>query len=921
MLIMNVYDQFKEVLLKYYPGFVPTPIQKKSMPVITKGNNVLIIAPTGTGKTEAAIFPILLKILKNSENAIACLYITPLKSLNRDIYRRIVNFSNDLGIPASVRHGDTSSFEKSKLLKTPPKLLITTPESVQTLFLSKNLMKYVKNIKYIIIDEAHELFYSVRGAQLSIAIERLKAYLEGNIQIISLSATVGNVDELKAMMSGIVEVIRDDTPKQNILSIKGPNKDINPFDQYPPGEIKKESIDIYKKVIEEIKKHQKTIIFVNTRQYSEFLTKELKKLDDLNIGIHHSSLSKEVRLETEKDFREESLKAIVSTSSLELGIDIGLIDFIIQMNSPRQVVRLTQRIGRSGHKLGYASQGAIYSDNWMELLEAGVIVNRMLNGNLEKFEVRKNSPVVIANQIIAMGIEYAKQGVSADYKNIYETIKRSYPFSTLSKERFDSILQYLETIHMIRNENGKIHVRLKGYKYFYDNISMIPDVRTYKVRDMATGSIIGTVDEKYVTSILSMDNQLILIKGMSWIVEDTSDEEIMVRQSSYEALPPQWTGEDIPVSYEVSQEVGYAIREKSLKNYAFDTNAIGYISKAMSIFEGHAKPSDKEILMEVVYLNNSYNHILHCFFGTKVNYTLAMILSYRINTLKNIIVQYNSTQFKIYIQSTEKMSIEDFYNVFSYKVEGIENEVKAILSNIENLKWDLINAAKKFGALTVNANIFKFNINEILKTFFYTPIGDEAIESVMHSKMDVNLTEEIIKKISNKEIPLVQSDIQITPNEEIDINNQEIYSNALSQEIINVIETRLKKAKLYSICLKCGTTLPLSIESSTLPLKCPICNGSHIAVSKEDSYSVLVKKSIEGHILTKAETKKVDMLYTSANLVKTYGKNFLYCLAGYGIGINTSSEILFKSGNDKNKLIGLIIKKENEFRKNRIYWT
>jgi ATP-dependent Lhr-like helicase len=918
---MNVYDQFKEVLLKYYPGFVPTPIQKKSMPVITKGNNVLIIAPTGTGKTEAALFPVLLKILKNSENAIACLYITPLKSLNRDIYRRMVNFSNDMGIPASVRHGDTSSFERTKLLKNPPKLLITTPESVQTLFLSKILMNYVKNLKYIVIDEAHELFYSVRGAQLSIAIERLKVYMEGNPQIISLSATVGDVNELKAMISGNVEVIHDDTPKQNILSIKGPDKNINPFDQYPPGVIRKESIDIHKKVIEEIKNHQKTIIFVNTRQYSEFLTKELKKLDGLNIGIHHSSLSKEVRLETEKDFREESLKAIVSTSSLELGIDIGLIDFIIQMNSPRQVVRLTQRIGRSGHKLGYASQGAIYSDNWMELLESGVIVNRMLNGVLEKFEVRKNSPVVVANQIIAMGIEYAKLGISADYNIIYETIKRSYPFSTLTKDRFDGILQYLETIHMIRNENGKIHVRLKGYKYFYENISMIPDVRTYRVKDMATNSIIGTVDEKYVTSILSMDNQVILIKGLSWIVEDISDEEIMVRQSSSEALPPQWTGEDIPVSYEVSQEVGYAIRTKSLYKYPFDTNAVGYISKVMSSFEGHARPSEKEIMFEIVYLNGTYNYILHCFFGTKVNNTLAMILSYRINTMKNITVQYNSTQFKIYIQSTEKMSMEDFYKFFSYKAEGIESEIRAILSDTANLKWDLINAAKKFGALTVKANIFQVNIDEILKTFFYTPIGDEAIENVMYSKMDVKLAEEIIKKIFNKEIPLVQADIQITPNEEISIDNQEIYSNALSQEIINVIETRLKKAKMYSICLKCGTTMPLSIESANLPLKCPICNGSHIAVSKEDSYSVLVKKSVRGQILTKAETKKVDMLYSSANLVKTYGKNFLYCLAGYGIGINTASEILFKSGNDKNKMIGLIIKKENEFRKNRIYWT
>ncbi|MGC8581147.1 MAG: DEAD/DEAH box helicase [Thermoplasmata archaeon] len=918
---MNVYDRFKEVLLKYYPGFVPTPIQKKSMPVITKGNNVLIIAPTGTGKTEAALFPVLLKILKNSENAIACLYITPLKSLNRDIYRRIVNFSNDIGIPAFVRHGDTSSFERSKLLKNPPKLLITTPESVQTLFLSKNLMKYVKNIRYIVIDEVHELFYSIRGAQLSIAIERLKAYMEVNPQIISLSATVGNVNELKSMISGKVEVIHDDTPKQNILSIKGPDKDINPFDQYPPGVIRKESIDIHKKVIEEIKKHQKTIVFVNTRQYSEYLTKELKKLDNLDIGIHHSSLSKEVRLETEKDFREESMKAIVSTSSLELGIDIGLIDFIIQMNSPRQVVRLTQRIGRSGHKLGYASQGAVYSDNWMELLEAGVIVNRMLKGVLEKFEVRKNSPVVIANQIIAMGIEYAKQGIAADYKNIYETIKRSYPFSTLTKERFNCILQYLETIHLIRNENGKIHIRLKGYKYFYENISMIPDVRTYRVRDMATNSIIGTVDEKYVTSILSMDNQVILIKGLSWIVEDISEEEIMVRQSSSEALPPQWTGEDIPVSYEVSQEVGYAIRTKSLYDYPFDSNAIGYISRVMSLFEGHARPSEKEILFEVVYLDGTYNHILHCFFGTKVNNTLAMILSYRINTMKNITVQYNSTQFKIYIQSTEKMSIDDFYNFFSYKTDGIENEVKNILSDTANLKWDLINAAKKFGALTVKANIFQVNLDEILKNFFHTPIGDEAIESVMHSKMEVNLTEEIIKKIFNKEIKLVKSDIQITPNEEISTNNQEIYSNALSQEIINVIETRLKKAKLYSICLKCGTAMPLSIESTNLPLKCPVCNGSHIAVSKEDAYSVLVKKSVKGQMLTREETKKVDMLYSSANLVKTYGKNFLYCLAGYGIGINTASEILFKSGNDKNKMIGLIIKKENEYRKNRIYWA
>src|SRR3989475_4984900 len=340
-----------------------TEPQRRAIPRIMEGESALVIAPTGIGKTEAAILPILHKILTEKPEPVSCMYITPLRALNRDMLRRMTFFGEQLGVRVAVRHGDTPQKERQEQTRHPPDILITTPETFQILFTGRRGRDQLRTLQWVVVDEIHEMAGDDRGAQLAVALERLVEMVGHDVQRIGLSATVGTPEEVASFLGGVgreVEVIKGPIPKGMRIQVEFPvpsDDDNGRAEKLHLRDVQAAAIRLCQELIDS---HRSTLFFVNTRDTAEFLSSRMRTwFPELSLGVHHGSLSKDVRIQMEDDFKAGVLKALICTSFLELGVDVGSADFVLQYNSPREVSRLVQRIGRSGHGVGEVSDGLV----------------------------------------------------------------------------------------------------------------------------------------------------------------------------------------------------------------------------------------------------------------------------------------------------------------------------------------------------------------------------------------------------------------------------------------------------------------------------------------------------------------------------------------------------------------------------------
>ena len=358
-----------EIFLSKFGSF--TDIQNSAFKAIGSGENCVISAPTGSGKTEAAMLPVFDRIVKTQSRGIHTLYITPLRALNRDLIKRLTSLANELGVSISVRHGDTPTKERQLQAANPPQILITTPETLQNLFLSPRLRSALANVRMVIVDELHELYSNKRGAQLSVAMERL-AEVAGEYQRIGISATLGNGDEAARFLCGRrpYRAIDSKTSKEIRVVIEMPQTPGRDYKEFREKfNLDAQTLARIERISELVKDSNSTLIFANTRQVVESLGSKLLYFNGIygfgSIGIHHSSLDRDERLRVENEFKEGKVKSIIATSSLELGIDIGAINLVIQYGSPRRVTRLIQRVGRGGHREKEISYGVIVVANNM----------------------------------------------------------------------------------------------------------------------------------------------------------------------------------------------------------------------------------------------------------------------------------------------------------------------------------------------------------------------------------------------------------------------------------------------------------------------------------------------------------------------------------------------------------------------------
>src|SRR5215204_4887964 len=542
----------------------PTPAQEQGWPAIASGKHTLIQAPTGSGKTLAAFLWALDQARPGQRTQV--LYVSPLKALNYDVERNLRGPLAGIGskLSVGVRTGDTPAKERAAMLRNPPDILITTPESL-FLLLTSRARETLRTVRFVIVDEVHAVAGSKRGAHLAISLERLERLTAEPVQRIGLSATQRPLDEIGRFVSGRrdIELVDAGRAKELDLRVVVPVEDMR-----EPGEGNSIWPSIYPELLKLVESHRSTIVFVNNRRLAERLALRLNELAEREIArAHHGSLAREQRVEIEELLKAGEIPCLVATSSLELGIDMGAVDLVIQVESPKSVARGLQRVGRAGHELGAVSKGRFFPKFRADLLESAVVAKRMLEGAIEETTIPRNPLDVLAQQIVAI---CAEEEISVD--DLHELVGSAYPFASLSRVQLENVLDMLagrypsDEFAELRprivwdRTGGVIRGRQGARRLAVTNAGTIPDRGLFGVFQADGGGRVGELDEEMVYEARA--GQTFMLGASTWRIEEITRDRVIV--SPAPGVPgaiPFWKGEGPGRPYELGEAIGKASRE------------------------------------------------------------------------------------------------------------------------------------------------------------------------------------------------------------------------------------------------------------------------------------------------------------------------------------------------------------------------
>jgi len=907
--------------------------QQLAIPYIASGMNVLLIAPTGSGKTEAALLKIFDRIMEERPKQINTLFITPMKSLNRDMLSRIMWWCKELDLEVAVRHGDTPPQERQSQVAFPPDIMITTLEQLQPMLTGKNIRELLRNVKHLIVDEIHETIDSKRGVQLAVALERIRE-LCGDFQLIMLSATVSDPEHVAEFLSGgkLTKIVRADTEKKFEITVVNPKP--APEDNKISEKIfsSKDTAARLRTIMELIKNSQSTLTFTNTRDFAEILASRIRMVDkNFPAAIHHGSLSKEVRIKAENDFKEEKIKSLISTSSLQLGIDIGSVDLSIQYMSPRQVSQLVQRVGRSGHELSRISKGIVIATGEDDIFESAVIARKALAGEIEQMIPHKNSYDVLAHQLIGLTFDFGR----IELEKAYNIIKRAYPFKDLSYEEFIDVCRQMERLGLVFI-NGHIKKRIRGFQYYFENLSTIPSLKQYRVFNMFDRTFVGVLDEEFV-AVHGEPNTTFIVKGQPWRIVTVEGDKVMVEPvEDSEAAVPGWEGELIPVLHDVTQEVGRVrgmIAEKI--RHMSQNELIGELQQLYPVDENCAKemigtikkqskfgvvPDDKTILVE------DYENlvVIHSCFGNNVNETLGRfivaLLTSRVGS-----VGLKTDPYRIMIQF-QKRNVDLIKEIlFSTKPEHLQSYLEMSLGNSELFAWKFVHVAKRFGAITRDAEFGKVRMKKIIEDYVGTPIYKETLKELETEKFDIPLATEILQKIQNKEIKVVfKNGLSYLGKIGVEHKYAEVVGPEKPEmEIFELFKQRLLNTQMRLVCVNCGNWDQLYVVKEVSDrVKCGKCESKLLAPLKKQwiGGGKIVKKALRKIGMDELERKKYENMKKRAELFMYFRNRAVKVLAGKGVGPTTGKRILGKYHKDDDSLFKDILESEKMFAKTKRYW-
>ncbi|HEV2226268.1 MAG TPA: DEAD/DEAH box helicase [Nitrososphaerales archaeon] len=928
----------------------PTDPQAKLLPIVREGKNALLMAPTGTGKTEAALLPILDAMVRDGqprEKGTKLLYITPLRALNRDMLDRMQWWCKRFDIRLGVRHGDSSQAERTNMSFAPPDILITTPETLQILLVGRRIRQNLAKLRWVVVDEVHELSEDKRGSQLSVGLERLRDVAEKEFQIVGLSATVGSPERVAQFLVGqgrSCEVVRVPVEKSLSLKVVAPRATgddrilADAIYSYP------EVAARLRTIREVVEKYRSVLIFTNTRTEAEALSSRFRVWDpNFPIGIHHSSLSKATREAVERNLKDGKLHGVICTSSLELGIDIGFLDYVIQYNSPRQVTRLIQRVGRSGHRVGEVSSGLVITQDSDDTLEAAVLCRKSVMGELEPLEPVFSPYDVAIHQVAGLLIEQS----SWNFEDILALLKRGYSFAEMDGPKLKEVLTYMREryprLAYYGESDGKVF-RARDVKplfsYYFDNLSMIPDEKQYLV--IEGDNFVGTLDEAFVSEYGEVGVKFVEA-GRCWKIEQIYGNKVYVKaEEDPTGSVPNWVGDEIPVPREVAAEVG-AVRRKYAEELEKGTDESyldelcrtypvpreALVEALKEVAEQHAAklpiPSERLVTIERWdrYL------VIQAALGHRVNRLLARVLGHLISERIGQSVAVHQDPYRIVIEAdVSPATVMEVIGELP-KLDLRDATVKAVeRSGI--FKRRLIHAGKKCGAIAKDADYASVSISGIIEALRDTPVFKEAMSMIFHDDFDLQGAADVVEKIAAGaiEVKLVEYD-GLTPIARIGVEEISRRGEIVSPERLRALlkqstGARVNETFLVAVCTNCWNFLELRKVADLETLeKCPICGKVALGLST-DSYENVFSLAMKARSRTDirgSKLKLVEALRKSAELRKEYGHAVDMLLAGRGIRLADATPLAAKMRKEGLDLVELIIEGERDALRRRYFFA
>jgi len=824
-----------------------SPPQTYSIMNIHKKQNTLISSPTGSGKTLSAFMTILNELIRLSgkdqlENKVYAIYISPLKALANDIEKnlntplkeiselaekKIKGASKKIDIRVAIRTGDTSTSEKAAMLKKTPHIIITTPESFAIMLTSPKLREKFRDAEWVILDEIHAIASGKRGTQLALCLERLEYITKVPPTRIGLSATVAPLDKIANFLVGMqdynLEIPRD-CKIIDVQAIKHLDlKVLSPVPNLIESDFKKTQDETYKLLDRLIQDHKTTLIFTNTRAATERVVhhlkdrfpknyvkleegedvktvKDMKDVEDFKelesksyIGAHHSSLSKDHRLNIENRLKEGKLKCVVSSTSLELGIDIGYIDLVILLGSPKSVARALQRIGRSGHKLNDVSKGRIIVQDRDDLVECSVLLKAAIEKKIDNVSIPENALDVLAQEIYGMAIEESRH-----IDTIYDIVRKAYPYRNLKKTEFIEIIRYLNGQFVsledrnvyakiwVDEETGMIGKRGKLARVLYmTNIGTIPDESFVKVKmqgakaDDEKGAYIGKIDENFLERLKRGDvfvlggntYEYLYAQGMTAFVKASVNRPPTV---------PSWVSETLPLSFDLALEIQkfrrymneHFDKKESKEDIMKFINRYLYVDAygANAIYEYFNEqfyfskiPHDKRIIIEYFSEGKNKYILFHSLFGRRVNDVLSRVLGYVISRMQHKDVEININDNGFYILTEQNIQASKAFKLIKStdlrkiaelsldKTEVLGRRFRHCATRSLMILRTYMGKRRSAGRQQISSRLLISSVKRISEEF---PILKEARREVLEDLMDIKSAELVIEQIESGRIKI-----------------------------------------------------------------------------------------------------------------------------------------------------------------------
>jgi ATP-dependent helicase Lhr and Lhr-like helicase len=767
------------------------PPQKFAIMDIHSRINTLVSAPTGSGKTLTAFLSVLNELVDSAEKGILedriyCVYISPLKALNNDVEKNLLEplaelneiAGRNLGIRVAVRTGDTTQYQKSKMLKNPPHILITTPESLAIVLSSIKFRNHFKNVEWCIIDEIHSLAEGKRGVHLSLSMERLQHIAPGMSRI-GLSATVAPIEEVGKFLVGDgrdVTIVNVQFLKKYDLEVATPVKNLIDTPHFVMQN------ELYRELHSLIQAHKTTLIFTNTRAGTERMVDTLQERYPKdyvgNIGAHHGSMGKSIRQGIENRLKKGELKVCVSSTSLELGIDIGYIDLVLCLGSPKSVARFLQRCGRAGHQLHETVKGKLLVLDRDDLVECSILLKNATEHKIDRIHIPTRCLDVLAQHVAGMALDQ-----KWTEREAFALIKRSYCYIDLKWQDFDQVLSYLAGTYVdlqerkvfakIWRENGMFGKRGRMSRVIYmTNIGTIPSQSSILVK--IGEAVIGKLDEGFLENMKPGD--VFVLGGKTYMFRFSRGMVAQVRASP--ARPPtvpSWFSERLPLSFDLGVEISL------FRRLIGERLALGKPKKEILLFiKKHCYVSDRTAEALYRYFNEQYRYckyvpsdklmlieeihdeetmfVFHTLFGRRVNDCLSRAIAYIISKRSKRDVEMGITDNGFYLKGTNKVRIKEALKLL--RKDKLHLLMTACIEHAEVYKRRFRQCAerslmilrnykgrtKSVGRQQVSSQILMSALKRISNDFF---LLKEAKREVLEDLMDIENSSKVVEWIEN----------------------------------------------------------------------------------------------------------------------------------------------------------------------------